>query len=252
MELVFYLFVFLIGACFGSFFNVVGLRTPINVSFLFNRSNCSKCHQILCWYELIPIVSFLIQFGTCRKCKQKIPFFYLMMEFITGLLFVWMYFHYSLTPELLSALLLVSVCMIVFITDITYMIIPNRIILFFLPLFIIFRIFYPLDHWYHSLIGFLTGLIIIGIVIFFSQGGMGGGDMKLLALFGVLLGFEKVIVTFFIAVFIGSVFGLWIIFWKGKTGKYKMPFAPFLVFAAIISNMYGDMLINKYVNLLGL
>ena len=114
---VFYLIVFFIfGLVFGSFFNVVGLRTPKKISFSTGRSFCPSCERTLTSYELIPVLSYLIQHGKCRNCGQKISMMYPFIELLTGSLFAFSYYKIGLTSELITAVLLMSMLMILFVT----------------------------------------------------------------------------------------------------------------------------------------
>ena len=169
---------------------------------------------------------------------------------MTGACFMLAYLQFDLTPELFQTLVLISICAIVFVTDITYMIIPNKVLLFFLPLFTIFNVINPSTDWYNNFFGAVTGFLLIGFIILISRGGMGIGDMKLLGLFGLLLGFERTLLTFFIAVCVGSIIGIGLMLGKKRSSQHAIPFAPFLVLGAIMSMMYGDDMIAVYLSLL--
>src|SRR5690625_3860285 len=179
MELFWSSIFFLFGILFGSFFNVVGLRVPQKLSFHNDRSFCPRCKSQLSWYELIPVVSYFIQRGKCRHCQTRISYIYPFIEFSTGLLFLFSYIKIGFQTELLTALFLASMLMILFVTDMTYMLIPNKILLFFLPIFILMRILSPLTPWYDPIIGAFVGFLLIAVIIFVSKGGMGAGDMQL-------------------------------------------------------------------------
>src|SRR5690606_20217658 len=157
---------------FGSFFNVVGLRTKKEKLFEKKRSYCPNCRQSLSAKELIPIFSYLFQGGRCRQCKQRISPLYPTMEFFTGFLFAYSYTHLGFQMELLTALLMVSMFMILMVTDLKFMLIPNRILLFFLPLFAVLRVIVPLNPWWSAWIGGLVGFSIVVLIIFLSVVGM--------------------------------------------------------------------------------
>lgn len=252
MDQLLFVFLFFLGILLGSFYNVVGLRLPNNQSFIKmdDRSYCPACKKTLTWYELIPILSYLIQGGKCRGCKKKIAVIYPIGEFLTGLFFALSFVQFGLQKELIIALFFVSMLMIIFITDISYMVIPNKVLLFFLPIFIILRIMEPLDSWWNSIIGAVTGFVLIFIIILVSRGGMGAGDMKLFGVLGIVLGFEKILLTFFFACLIGAVIGMILILLKIVKRKQPVPFGPFIVIAALISYFYGDAMIKWYLSLL--
>ncbi|WP_087971909.1 prepilin peptidase [Oceanobacillus rekensis] len=241
---------FLLGLIFGSFYNVVGLRLPQNIPFANDRSICPHCKHQLTWYENIPLFSFLIQRGKCNHCKKSISYIYPTIELLTGVLFALSYYIIGFQLELITALLLVSMLMIILVSDINYMLIPNKVLLFFLPFFILMRVVVPLDPWGSALIGAIIGFGIIFIIILVSRGGMGAGDMKLFGVLGIVLGTEKILLAFFLSCVIGSVIGAVLILFKLIKRKQPVPFGPYIVVAAIITYFYGDSLINWYFNLL--
>lgn len=173
MHLFYIVTFFVFGIVFGSFFNVIGIRVPKKISFHNDRSYCPQCETQLRFFELIPILSYIMQGGKCRSCKTKISFVYPFIELSTGLLFTYAYLYFGLQLELIVALLLISLLMIIFVSDIFYMLIPNKVLLFFLPLILIARIFIPLDPWYDALIGALVGYVLLAVIIIVSKGGDG-------------------------------------------------------------------------------
>lgn len=249
MELYWITVFFIFGSVLGSFFNVVGLRVPKQIPFSQDRSYCPTCERQLRWFELIPIFSFIIQKGKCRRCKNQISFIYPLIEFMTGFLFAYSYFHIGFSFELITALILISMLMIIFVTDMIYMLIPNKILLFFLPLLVIMRIISPLDPWYDGLIGASVGYILLAAIILFSKGGMGGGDMKLFALLGFVLGWKAMLLTLFLASFLGTIIG-GVLMAINKTGrKQPIPFGPYIVVAGLLSYFYGNQIIIAYFSL---
>lgn len=248
MTLYYSIFFFVFGAVFGSFFNVVGLRLPKKEPFHDDRSYCPHCKTELTAKELIPIVSFIIQVGKCRTCKARISPLYPMIELATGLLFLYSFLQFNLRIELITAILFISLLMIVFVTDITYMLIPNRLLLFFLPFFIIMRIYEPLSPWYDAIIGAIVGYGLVAIIIIVSKGGMGAGDMKLLGLLGIVLGWKLVLLTFFLAAFLGAIIGGFLMLIKRVKRKQPIPFGPYIVIAAIISYFYGEEVVTFYLS----
>lgn len=244
---VYWLIVFFIfGITFGSFFNVVGLRLPKGLAFSSDRSYCPHCQHQLTWLELIPIFSFFLQKGACRHCHKRISFIYPLVELFTGLLFSYAYWHIGLTLELVTAILLVSLFMIVFVSDITYMIIPNKLLLFFLPWFMIMRIVSPLLPWYDALIGAFVGFTVIAAIILISGGGMGAGDMKLFGIIGIILGWQATLLTLFLAALLGAVLGSLIMWFQKSDRKQPIPFGPYIIVAALISYFYGAEIIRIY------
>lgn len=248
-KLIFFLLFLLLGLVFGSFFNVIGLRLPLNQSFFRGRSRCPHCMHTLSWYELLPVISYLLQQGTCRHCPKKISLIYPIVEIFTGALFALSFSLIGFNPELITALLLVSLLSIVIVSDLTYMCISDEILLFFLPLFIIMRLVQPLDPWWSSLAGGLSAFLLIAVIILISRGGMGGGDMKLFGVLGIVLGLEKVLLAFLLACLLGTVFGIALLWLKIVRRRQPIPFGPYIVLAALIAYFNGDPLIYWYTTL---
>ena len=250
MEILFTIFFLIFGLIFGSFYNVVGLRVPIHESFTEGRSMCPGCKHSLSWYELIPVFSYIFLLGKCKRCGEKISILYPITELATGFLFVLSYHTFGLSIELMISLLLCSMLVIVLVTDIKYMLIPNKVLLFFLPIFIILRIIEPLTPWWSSIGGAFIGTSIIAIIILVSRGGMGAGDMKLFGVLGIVLGVKHVLLAFFLSCIIGSVVGVLMLLLKVIKRKQPVPFGPYIVIATVITYFYGDQLINWYFNIL--
>src|SRR5690606_35241567 len=123
--------------------------------FINDRSYCPRCKKTLSWYELMPIMSYFIQFGKCRYCGERISPVYPIIEALTGCLFLFSYMQIGFDWELVIALMLVSMLMIILVSDIHYMIIQNNVLRFFLPFFIIMRFISPLDPWWSPIVGSL-------------------------------------------------------------------------------------------------
>ena len=250
MELYWIIIFFILGVIFGSFFNVVGLRSPKNITFIHYPSHCPHCNETLRWHELIPLLSFLWQQGTCKNCQARISPMYPIIELITGILFVYSYFQIGFQIELITAFLFISLLVIITVSDIAYMLIPNKIILFFLPLLIISRIISPLTPWYDMIIGAVVGYTTIALIIVLSRGGVGAGDMKLFFILGIVLGWKEVLFTLFLASLLGACIGLILRFIRKVGRRQPIPFGPYIALAAIISYFHGDALISAYLHLI--
>ncbi len=242
-----HIYIFILGAVLGSFYNVVGLRVPLKKSIAYPSSACPVCNNRLSTLELIPILSYLFQNGKCRHCKTPISVLYPLVELMTAILFTISPFLVGWSKELIIAWSLISLCMIVIVSDIKYMIIPDRVNLFFLILFLIELMFIQTESWWDPLAGLLVGIAVPLVIILVSRGGMGGGDMKLLAVFGILLGWKLVLLSFFLATLFGTVVGI-IGMMMGFIKKGKpFPFGPFLVMGALIAYFFGKDLIDLYI-----
>ncbi|MGN7180853.1 prepilin peptidase [Cytobacillus kochii] len=233
------IYLFITGLILGSFYNVVGLRVPMKKSIVKPRSACPDCGHNLQAFELVPVLSYLFQGGKCRHCGVRISPLYPIVELLTGLLFVLALVTLGWTPELLFALTLISLFMIIFVSDIQYMLIPDRILLSFAVIFIIERLIWPLSPWWDSLVGCAIGFFLLLAIAVVSNGGMGGGDIKLFALLGFALGAKLVLLTFFLATIYGAVFGLLaMLLGKVKRGN-PIPFGPFIAAGALSAYFFG-------------
>lgn len=242
---------FLYGLIFGSFFNVVGLRVPKGSLFSQTRSYCDTCERTLTWKELIPVFSYLFQKGKCRKCGEEISLLYPIMELATGILAALTYYMFGWGPELLLGILLISLIIPVTVSDIAYRRIPNKLLLFFTPLFIIYRLVFPLDSMGQGLIGAGFAFLLIFLIMVLSKGGMGAGDLKYFTLLGFIFGFKQFLLLFFLAVLYGTVGG--IIQMKRTDGNRKMaiPFGPYIGMAAVTVFFYSEKIIQMYLSLFG-
>lgn len=244
-----YLLIFLYGITLGSFYNVVGLRVPVKKSIVRPRSHCSSCGHTLAAKELIPLISYILLRGKCRCCKASVSPLYPIFELITGILFVASPLILGWSSELFVAWTLISLLMIIAVSDIAYMLIPDKILLFFVFPLLIERILIPLSPWWDSLVGAVVGFVLLFLIAIVSKGGMGGGDIKLFGVIGLVLGTKLVLVAFFLSTLFGTVGGLiGMLFGKVKKGK-PIPFGPFIVLGTLVSYFYGEKIIHWYLNI---
>jgi len=249
MEFVIMFLFFIYGLVFGSFFNVVGLRIPKAESIIRPPSHCTVCDRNLTVKDLVPVFSFVFLKGKCRGCGTKIHWVYPVMELVTGLIFAFAYYQLGFDLELAVALLFISLLVIVTVSDIAYMLIPDKILLFFLIPLIVLRVFEPLNPWWDSIVGAFVGFGVLFLIAIVSKGGMGGGDIKLFFVIGIVLGWVPTLLTLFLASIIGTVIGVISLRRTKQSRKTPIPFGPSIAIAAIIAYFYGEMLVDWYVNL---
>ncbi|MBE5105628.1 prepilin peptidase [Bacillus thuringiensis] len=228
-----YLYALLAGMVFGSFFMLIAMRVPLGESIITPRSHCHYCKYVLKPKELIPIISFCIQRGRCTNCKRKIPIMYVVFECITGSIFLLTLYMIGMERELITILSLFSLLLIISVTDYIYMLIPNRILIWFALLLIIECIFVPLVTWIDSIVG--SGIIFI--LLYCMQKvypeGLGGGDIKLLSLLGYIMGMKGIFMTLFLAsCFSLCFFGIGIVL-KRIEARKPIPFGPFISLGVI-------------------
>lgn len=158
--------------------------------------------------------------------------------------------HMGWSYDLIIAWTVISLMVIVFVSDIHYMIIPDKVLLFFSGLFLIERCFLPLDPWWNSITGAAVGFTLLLLIAVVSKGGMGGGDIKLFAVIGFALGTKLVLISFFLSTFFGAFFGIiGILIGKVKKGK-PMPFGPYIALGTVITYFYGERIIRWYIHLM--
>ncbi|MEE6450099.1 prepilin peptidase [Gottfriedia acidiceleris] len=245
IALVYFTF-FVLGLVFGSFFNVVGVRVPIGKSIILPGSSCSNCGHKLSALELIPVFSFLLLRGKCRSCGLVISKQYVLFEILTAMLFVFSIYEFGFHKELLIALSIISLLIIIVVSDVNYMIIPNRILLFFLFIFSFERILFPLDPWWSSIVGALGTFMILLLINVITNGGMGGGDIKLFSVLGIILGWKLTLIAFMLACFSGSIYGLVVILSGELKRRNPIPFGPFIAMGGFVSYFYSKNLIEIY------
>lgn len=232
-----FIILFIIGTIFGSFYNVVGYRVPKGESLIYPPSHCPKCDYKLGPLDLIPIVSFLFLGGKCRKCKNKISGFYPLFEFISGLMFALSYLVYGFSLECLLSIVFISMLIIIIVSDYQTMTIPDSVLIVFSAIILLIKYFIG----GFNLIGiallnsiaaflFMFLLKLFGDFIFKKES-MGGGDIKLMATFGLMFGFPMSVFSVFLASFIGLPVAIAIV--KNKK-SHEIPFGPFLSVAAIL------------------
>jgi len=237
-----YFFIFWLGACLGSFANVIILRYPAGQSLIPN-SACVSCHKPVAWYDNIPLISYFVLRGKCRSCQAPFSLRYVAVEYIMALLFLVTYIQYGnswLTVELLILIFgLVTASFI----DLDHMILPDVITLTGLSLGLLGAAINPERPFWDGFAGFVFGGGVLWLVayvyyVFTGREGLGGGDIKLLAWLGAILGWKSIPFIILVSSILGSVVGLTISFRNPDKGQSKMqtmiPFGPFIALAAVM------------------
>lgn len=236
MELILYVVTFFVfGTVMGSFYNVVGYRLPNNLSIVKPASHCPYCNNRLKPFELIPIISYIFLGGKCHHCHKPISISYLLVELSTGLMFAASFLIFHMSMELFVALTFGSTLIIVIISDLKYMIIPDELLLFSGVLLFMERLFISSDFTsivINAIVPFAALLLLklFGDVVF-KRESLGGGDIKLMVIFGLALGWPVSILSIFLAAIIALPISLVILKIKGS---HILPFGPFLSMAALI------------------
>ncbi len=252
-------FLFLLGLAVGSFLNVLIDRLPRDESIIKGRSYCEHCKKPLIWYDLIPLLSFLILKGKCRYCHFPISWYYSVVELTTGILFVLVYLFFPqegiMNHELgimgivsvIYYLFIVSSFIVVFFADLKYGIIPDKVVFSSIVVSIVYLFILHNSYFIIHLLSALGAFLFFFLLYLITRGqGMGFGDVKLVFLLGLFLGWPKVIVAFYIAFLTGAILGCILILWgKKKFSGGTVPFGPFLVLGAITSLFWGEHILIK-------
>lgn len=234
MEILYLIIFFILGSIVGTISTILGLRIPKKEKILGNKLHCDSCSHELTSKETIPLFSYIIQQGRCRHCHSKIDVLYPYMEFFTGLLFAVSYYSFGFSYELLIALGIVTLLMIVTVSDLTYLIIPDEVLIFFSIYFLIIQ--FLNSGLKETLIHLGTGILLFSmmyLIMFIGnkalkKESLGGGDIKMMFLFGLVL--DPLLGT--LTIFLGSLFALPMSFLLMKTNNEKaIPFGPFLLIA---------------------
>jgi len=243
-----------LGAVIGSFLNVCIYRLPRSMSIISPGSHCPHCGKPIVFYDNIPILSYLFLKGKCRNCNTLISFKYPLVEFLNTILYLLVFWKFGYAFSTLFFFSFCSALLIVTFVDLEFRIIPDSISLPGIIVGFIASFFSkwisPLD----SLMGiFLGGGFLFLVAVFYEKvmkkEGMGGGDIKLLAMIGAFLGWKSIPFVILVSSFLGACVGMLVIFIRKKDTKYAIPFGPFLSLAAILYLFVGPPLIRWYLSL---
>lgn len=252
MEIYYTIVSFIFGITLGSFYNVVGYRLPREQSLITPSSHCTSCNHKLGIMDLFPVFSFLFLGGKCRYCKQKISWFYPFFEFMTGVLFALSYVMFGATVEFFIAITFISMLLIIIISDYQTMIIPDELLIVSgIILIILIGINKGFTGLCYSILDGIIAFLIMFLIkklgdLLFKKESMGGGDIKLMFIFGLVLGLPMTLVSIFLASFIGLPISLYILYRKKE---HEIPFGPFLAVAAIII-MLTQLNLDKLITIL--
>ena len=237
MEVLYIVCFFIMGLIFGSFFCCVGLRLSTGKKFINDRSICDNCGHVLSWYDLIPLISYISLKGKCRYCHKKVSLLNPFIELVTGFLFALSYYSFGFSLELVLSLFLVALAMIIFASDLTYMIIPDEVIIFFSIVIII------LEFFLEGITGICLSLLSGALLFFFmyclmklgnalfKKESLGGGDVKLFFVLGLVIDPFLGLITIFLASLIALPVSLYLLY---KNKEHMIPFGPFILISFLI------------------
>ena len=266
----------ILGLCIGSFLNCVIYRTELQedmpdgpgrkaVSFLRGKSFCPNCRHTLSWLDLVPVFSYLFLRGKCRYCGKKISIQYPLVEIATGLTFLLIFnFKFIISSQFLIGQFInlgflfyvASALIIIFIYDLKHSLIPESVLI---PAIIITLIYNfsaiggPASGWQFfisSILATAASALFFFLLYWLSkERAMGFGDVELVILMGLLLGWPNIFVALFLAFFFGAIIGLILMAFDKKGLKSQIPFGPFLIGGTFLALFYGDAIIQWYLRL---
>lgn len=249
-----YIVAFAMGSIVGSFLNVCIYRIPRNLSIIIPSSRCPSCNSPVKPWDNIPILSYIFLGGRCRACKVRISLRYPFVEFLNAAFYVMVLWRFGFGWHMLMYFVFCSALIVIAFIDLDFQIIPDRITLPGILIGLITGSFLLPDPFLRcsalgyrsSIIGLLVGGGLFYAVAILSRGGMGGGDIKMMAMVGSLMGWKSVLLTTFLGSLVGAVFGIFLMLFKGKGRKTKIPFGPFLALGSVITLFYGQEILYWY------
>ncbi len=244
---------FLFGLFIGSFLNVCIYRIPANKSIVWPASNCPGCHTPIRFYDNIPVLSYIWLLGKCRSCDGPISIRYPLVELLSGAFAGLCVLKFGFTLAAAIYFVFIAALLVITFIDMDHRIIPDVISLPGIPVFFAATFLLPGMSPVESITGILVGggsLFLVAWAYYLLTGkeGMGGGDIKLLAMIGAVVGWKGVILTIFTASITGTIVGGTLMLLSGKNLKLAIPFGPFLATGAVISVFYGPELIRWYIH----
>lgn len=241
----YYILLFLIGLCVGSFINVIVFRTYYSRPFVIGRSKCMACNCLIAWYDNIPLISFGLLKGMCRNCKNQISFYYPCVELATSILFLitgivaWQ--SGVNIGEFARNLLFVSVLIVIFVMDLKWYVVLDKIIIPSIGIAFLLNWLYNIYSLKSLILGALVGGLFFYIQWFISRGlWLGAGDIRMGVLMGVMLGYPNIIGALFISYIIGGIFSCFVLGLKLKQLSSKLPMATFLSLGTFIYLVFEE------------
>lgn len=238
-------FIFVLGACLGSFFNVVIYRLPAGKSIVHPGSKCPECATPIAFYDNIPLVSYLLLRGRCRICHTRISFRYPLVEALTGTMGLALFARYGLHFQFCIEFFFVSVLILISFIDLDTYTIPDVLSIPGVAAGFMLSFFSMRLTWLDSLLGIAVGGGLLYLVAYLymrirHQDGLGGGDIKLLGMIGAFVGVSGVVFTVLLASLVGSLTGLALMARSRKGLSTMLPFGPFLAFGAVCYLFWGN------------
>jgi leader peptidase (prepilin peptidase) / N-methyltransferase len=242
---------FIFGAAIGSFLNVCIFRLPAKASIIKPSSQCPYCHHPIRYYDNIPIISFVVLGGKCRDCRGRISWRYPLVELITAVLSLLLFNKFGFSLNFFTFFIFAAVLIVITFIDLDHQIIPDILTLPGIPLFFLAAVLLVKVPWREAFPGLLIGGGVLFTIAFVyelitKREGMGGGDIKLLAMIGGFFGWKSLIFILLFSSLAGAVIGIAAMIINKQDMKYAIPFGPFLSAAAIAYIFWGDLYVHLF------
>jgi prepilin signal peptidase PulO-like enzyme (type II secretory pathway) len=255
---IFFIFIFaLLGLAVGSFLNVCIDRLPQNKSIAFPPSHCEACQHKLAARDLIPVFSYLRLRGRCRYCQASIARRLFWVELATGVVFALLAWYYGLSPALGIMIFYACLFIVIFVIDLDHGLILNKVVYPSMVVALLLALLPQpwLTQWVvtgiaNAALGGAIGFAIFLLIAIVSRGGMGWGDVKLVALIGLAIGFPLIFLAIIMAAILGGVVAVAMVIAKKRQRRQTIPFGPFLAVAAMITLLWGSNIMNWYLGLM--
>jgi leader peptidase (prepilin peptidase)/N-methyltransferase len=241
-----YAVAFVLGSIAASFANVCIHRLPLRQSVVRPASRCTSCqHPLRPWHNL-PLVSFVFLRGRCAFCRDGIPWRYPTVEGLGGLLYVIGYHQFGVSAQAFAYAMLVTALLIVSFVDLAHMIIPDAVTLPGIVVGAAIGLLPSSIGFANAVAGACLGGGIFFLITFVYPAGMGGGDVKLIAMIGAFVGWQGVLATIILSAFCGAACGLTLILLGLKERRDPVPFGPFLAIGGTATVLWGEALLAWY------
>lgn len=248
IELFKYSIIFIYGICIGSFLNVIIYRLPRKISVLKGRSICPSCGAKIKIYDLFPILSFFILRRKCRVCNNEISFRYPAVEIFTGFMAIITFYINGFSKDSIVIFFIASILICISIIDTDTLTIPTELIFLMIPLAILLFFLKPEIRFYERILGFFVISIPMILCRYFIPNSFGGGDVRLIAVGGFMLGWQSTILAAFIAIMTAGIYASYLLISKKNNNKEHIAFGPYLSFGIYIALIKGAYIINSYLN----
>lgn len=252
LNLIVYMVIFIYGAVIGSFLNVIIYRIPVGISIFKGRSICPSCNIKIRDDDLVPILSYIRLRGKCRNCNHKISTRYPLIELFTGFIAILTFYNEGFNVQSIIIFIIASILIVIALIDVDTMTIPNKLLISLIPVAIIYFLLQNGINFIAILTGFFSISLPMYILNIFIEDSFGGGDIKLVAICGAMIGWENALVSAVIAIFIAGAYSSYLLISKKTKLGTRISFGPYLCLGTYISLLYGNKIINGYISLLNI